>query len=193
MEKEAQERINNLNQLGDTISKIIPIPYTNTSLADNLKSYGVKVVYFNNQPYNAFLFWDRKVKAPVIALNAFLDDDQTIFSMAHELGHLLINYYWSPLDGKCQARTKPTEYCGGIYRPSQIKNESTMDGFAESYLMPDHLIKSLINNDRKNGAPEFAIINQMSHKFRVPRTKAKQRFADYNTLLSIESNSNEPK
>lgn len=152
-----------------------------TSLEDALKSAGVEVSYFTDEKYDGFLSWDKDKKAPVISVNATHSQTRINFSIAHELGHLVLNYKWIPFDADNPVPDgdvlSVTKYRGATdYSVNEKQEETVANEFAASFLMTNSDIKSLIDSS------DFSytqLISELSTKFNVSEQAAKIRLDNF--------------
>ncbi|GLB47270.1 hypothetical protein WR164_12490 [Philodulcilactobacillus myokoensis] len=168
-----------IDELANIVSQIIPIP-KDFNLSKSLKSNGVDIRYFTDKKYDAFLQWNYKKNCPVISVNATQPLVRRNFSMAHELGHLVIDYKWNPFSGKINVNHKrllSVKYRGGDYNSVAEKNDETVvNEFAAAFLIPNRLIKEEI----ENSDPDYLkLIDQLSNKFKVSNDMARIRLNNF--------------
>lgn len=152
-----------------------------SNLEEALESAGVEISYFTDKKYDGFLSWDKDKKAPVISVNATHSPARINFSIAHELGHLVLNYKWIPFnddnpvpDGHVLSVTK---YRGATtYSDSEKSEETYANEFAASFLMTNSDIQSLIDSS------DFSytqLISELSTNFNVSAQAAKIRLDNF--------------
>lgn len=164
-----------VDKLADAISIAITIPYYGQKLDTSLRNKNIEVGYFFNGKYDAFLKWDYHNDRPLIAVDSFQAIESPYranFSMAHELGHLIINYGWSPFrdnDNLSSKKVLSVEYRGRTYNG----NERIMDEFAAGFLMPSYIMSKILTKFKSSNIEE--IIKYMSNHFHVSKEAAELR------------------
>lgn len=130
--------------------------YSNTSNPTNLitrikQSMGINIYYTNSSLFDGFVKWNNKKNLPEITVSSQDTYYRQEFTIAHELGHLILHWYWLPhksLDqtSKLQAK-KQSNILSVMYRgyPGTSDNiiEKQADEFAGDFLMPAKGIKRL--------------------------------------------------
>lgn len=123
----------------------------NKHLATYLEKADIEVRYFNDDKLDGFLKWNKEKNKPIISVNANKPEVKRNFSMAHELGHLIIDYNWIPFSENKNFHTNKevlnVTKCKKVsnYTPEK-KNERIIDTFATSFLMPTKQIEAFIND-----------------------------------------------
>lgn len=161
---------------------------TEYPLAQALEDIGIQIRYFVDQQFSGYLEWDPSLNygegGPVISINATHSVGRMNFSMAHELGHLVLGYKWLPapygeLTNLFEKRKilNVTKYRGGqINSPKQKVEEQKVDEFAAAFLMPKKTINQLF--EAENRDIEKTII-RMSNDLAVSKQAARIRMRDF--------------
>ena len=66
----------------------------NRDLFYKLEGLGVELLGFFDEKISALLKWDSVAHHPIIAVNDQDSEKRQLFSLAHEIGHLFIDYGW---------------------------------------------------------------------------------------------------
>lgn len=169
-----------IDKLGSEISKIIS--YYDEPIDERLNKAGIKVKYFINKKYDAFLRWDEENDCPLIALNADQSQNRMNFSMAHELGHLVINYGWIPFQSNNGVNSKMIDikYRGGEYTEKEQREETIVNEFAASFLVPNDKLNGFI--ERNSDLNYQQMIIKISDNFNISTEAAKIRLDNFLSL-----------
>ena len=143
--------------LAEKIRNIIDPNFNNISLEEYLEKKGIEVRYFDDERFDAFLKWDREEKRPIIAVNAMAPRVRQRFSIAHELGHLILDWRWVPgVDNSdVIAELNQNEYLSAQYRgkenytTDEQKQEQYANEFATAFLVPESALEK-INDSNDN-------------------------------------------
>ncbi len=187
MDKEIRSKI---DYLGDIVNKLIFDDNYNLPLEDALQRAGIIVRYFVNSEYDGFLKWDKNENKPVISVNALHAEVRRRFSMAHELGHLIIDYKWIPYsdkNNKTEISNKEllnvTKYRGGSYNTEKDRNDETIvNEFAASFLVTDSQLKKLISEGYDN---YDNLIDEVCAKYNVSRQAASIRVNNFLDVAKV--------
>lgn len=146
------------NDLRSSIDKIAEIThelvvsakgFDNMHLEDAIEASGIDVRYFVDKEFDGFLKWDKQQQIPVIAINATQPTTRQRFSIAHELGHLIMDWHWLPYGDNDESVfdendiLNVTLYRGAEYSPGERREERNVNEFAAAFLMPNSLLKGL--------------------------------------------------
>ena len=118
-------------------------------LEDAIEASGIDVRYFVDKEFDGFLKWDKQQQIPVIAINATQPTTRQRFSIAHELGHLIMDWHWLPYGDNDESVfdendiLNVTLYRGAEYSPGERREERNVNEFAAAFLMPNSLLKGL--------------------------------------------------
>ncbi|MFC4760593.1 ImmA/IrrE family metallo-endopeptidase [Fructobacillus durionis] len=153
----------------------------NRALFDKLEGMGVELLGFFDKKMSALLKWDSHYHHPVIAVNNRDSEKKQIFSLAHEIGHLFIDYGWLPepyknpddfnnLDGVLNV----THYrrVKSHQNGRDSKREVLMDDFARNFLMPYEEVKQLLVD---NGFNVETTIDQLVERYYVTELTARRQ------------------
>lgn len=122
----------------------------NRDLFDKLEGLGVELLGFFDEKISALLKWDSVSHHPIIAVNDRDSEKRQLFSLAHEIGHLFIDYGWLPEPYKAQndfdqleGVLNVTHYrrVGNRHDARHTQREALMDDFARNFLMPFDEVK----------------------------------------------------
>lgn len=116
------------------------------NLPNYLKEFGINIGYAElENDMSGYLRADGK-NPPQIVVNVNDSKSRQLFTMAHELGHLLMHYKWSPgKDVGINDIVEVTMYRNGTYQTSeQTQKEIEANQFAAAFLMPKAKIAKLI-------------------------------------------------
>lgn len=96
-----------IDHVADTLHTLM---FPNNDDEHNLKSaleqVDIKVTYFVSDELDGFLKWDSVANQPIISVNALQSEVSRNFSMAHELGHLVMTFKWLPFNA---ANLRPSD------------------------------------------------------------------------------------
>lgn len=133
----------------------------NYDLYETLEYSGIDIKIFEKNNYDSYLRFDKDKDKPVIAFNANNSDSRNLFSVAHELGHLVLDYKWLPgLENEKIKNSSSTEllsvtmYRGGdYYSEEENEREYRANEFASAFLMPLQEIKDIYKNNNGKFTP----------------------------------------
>ncbi len=148
---------------------------TNDNIYEKIKESGVDVFDMKNDLYDGACLWDKKSKKPIIFLDDSQGEDRKLFTLAHELGHLVLQYKWVP--GQ-KMKTLPEKAVLSVSFRDKDKNvdteelgERVINEFAGAFLMPKSLVENLLEGvEDKN-----LRIKKVSEWFGVTGKAAKNR------------------
>lgn len=190
MDKAYREQIDSIAQM---INKIVfDNRDKNTPLSELLENIGIEVQYFVDSDISGYLRWDANQNKPVIAVNAKHSEQRRRFSMAHELGHLVLAFKWLPapygdgIEFDDNRILNVTKYRGKeSLTANEKQEEAIVNEFAAGFLMPYDKIDELWETDGPNVE---LVIDKMVATFNVSEQAARVRIANYlrDRGLSIE-------
>lgn len=169
-----------IDELASEVRKYIIGQGNNFNLDSCLEARGVEIRYFKNEKYDAFLKWDKELKKPIISVNMTQAPARQRFSIAHELGHLILDWKWIPgsdLSDKNEDVLSIKYRGADNYTTEQSKNETCVNEFAAAFLIPDNEIKNLLNNSNQVRMTEM--IKKIAKKFGVSEEAADIRLTNY--------------
>lgn len=149
----------------------------NANLFSAIQNSGIELYGTMNDHYDGFLLWNGDSKRPQIYLDIGQEEDRRLFTLAHELGHLVLEYNWTPVEG-IKKDNEPNKEILAISFREKDKKEDTEDNlermineFAGAFLMPSEMVSNSImgltkENDR---------IKKVVKIFRVTEKAAKNR------------------
>lgn len=161
----------NIDSLANSVYKLL-VQDPELSLEESLESAGIDVRYFSDKDYDGFLMWDAMKKQPVISVNATQPLVRRNFSMAHELGHLIINWGWIPFSSNNQFSSgdkvlNVTKYRGATYNASEKREETMVNEFAAGFLIPDDLLTKIILENDINQTGYRGLVDKIAQRFQV--------------------------
>lgn len=178
-----------LDKFANTVHKLV-FHGEDQSLEVALKNAGVDVNYFSDKAFDGFTKWDNENKRPVIAVNANQPEVRRNFSMAHELGHLIINYEWIPYDPE-NLKISPnheimnvTKYRGGSYTEEEKPEEYVVNEFAAAFLMPDDQLNQIINGINTEEVGYQGLVSMVAKRFNVSEQAASIRIDNFLELMA---------
>lgn len=179
MKAELRAAIDNVAELAHNLI-VSSKGFENYNLEDAIEASGIDVRYFVNKKYDGFLKWDTQQDCPVIAVNATQAPVRQRFSMAHELGHLIIDWNWIPYGNENKSFDKDkvlniTLFRGGKQTPEEIN----VNEFAAAFLMPDSLLKKLTTEIEQKQITYPDAIQKLKSVAGVSGVSAGYRFKHY--------------
>lgn len=155
------------------------------NLSYAIKQVGISIKYSdmhhleNGQDIDGYVYIN-KDSIPEIVLNHRLSDDKERFTIAHELGHILLHWKWLP-------NKEMTRYIAEIsyrtrakyYNKNALKRELEADRFAIELLSPIKEVQQLIKKCEKNHVfePEQQI-KEIEITYKIPNKFAYYRWLD---------------
>lgn len=152
----------------------------NDALKSDLRKNNVQIKYFDNQKYDAFLEWDKKEKGAIISVNINQAQTRQNFSIAHELGHLVLDWKWLPgIDlSKKNEEILSIKYRGADeYNQEETISEKQANEFAAAFLMPDDEIEELLRNNDEADVTKLAV--ELADRFNVSVQAAQIRISNF--------------
>lgn len=159
--------------------------FNNSQLEDAIEASGIDVRYFYNEEFDGFLKWDKQRQIPIIAVNASQSATRQRFSMAHELGHLIIDWHWLPYGKNDKSKFENnnilnvTLYRGGKYSSEEQKEETIANEFAAAFLMPNSVLKELTDNISNSELSYSEALYNLKNKSNVSMISAGYRLKNY--------------
>lgn len=179
MEKETKKSIDALAEL---VHELI-FHNDDESLETALENAGITVRFFNDREFDGFLKWDAENNKPVISVNANQAEVRRNFSMAHELGHLIVNFKWVPFSSDNykfipeNEIMNVTKYRGGTYSEKERPEEIIANEFAAAFLIPDSKLEEIINC--MESGDYIKLVSTVSEKFKVSTQAASIRIDNF--------------
>lgn len=154
--------------------------FSNYKLEDAIEASGIDVRYFVNKNFDGFLKWDTQQGCPIIAVNADQAPVRQRFSMAHELGHLIIDWNWIPYGDHNESFDKDKVLNVTLYRGVKKSQEETnVNEFAAAFLMPDSLLEQLTDKVKRKEISYSEAIEKLKSETGVSGVSAGYRLKDY--------------
>ena len=184
MKRKIKRILDNMgNEANELIFSDSKVPKNNL-LEDYLERAGIEVRYFSDEELDGFLKWNKEEEKPIISVNANHPEVRRNFSMAHELGHLIIDYGWIPFSENKNFHTNneilnvTTKYRGAKkYSEKEHKEETVVNEFAAAFLMPTKQIEAFINNHIDMNYQDVVV--ELAKEFDVSREAADIRISDF--------------
>lgn len=167
-------------------------------LDDFLKQQGIEINYIVDiGGIDGYLQWNYDTNAPTIVINITNAPVRQRFTMAHELGHLVLDWGWNL---KKEVSYKPDyldtvlSYRGKIYD----EKEQKADEFAAAFLIPKTKLGNLINEFKVKYRKEIEnqeydydwlvnqLIDQVSYTYNVAKATARLRLKNYLRQVTSE-------
>lgn len=167
-------------------------------LDDFLKQQGIEINYIVDiGGIDGYLQWNYDINAPTIVINITNAPVRQRFTMAHELGHLVLDWGWNL---KKEVSYKPDyldnviSYRGKIY--DEIEQKA--DEFAAAFLIPKTKLGNLINEFKVEYRKEIEnqeydydwlvnqLIDQVSYTYNVAKATARLRLKNYLRQVTSE-------
>lgn len=164
-----------------------------------LELRGVDVRYVNSKQINGYLRWDDEISCPVIAVS--VTDEAPVrhrFTIAHELGHLILDWKWSLNGLYNQKEGSKLESINqeflDVFLPQHglatFKNQSNnamkqslreeeANEFATAFLIPNSKLKIIINDIVKNDQNGEDLVNYTAWKFYTSTMTSRLRILNY--------------
>ncbi|OON85934.1 hypothetical protein BXO88_09925 [Oribacterium sp. C9] len=123
----------------------------NNRLFDKVQESGVKLFGMCNDKFDGMCLWNSDNKQPEIYLNVDQPKNRRLFTLAHELGHLFIDYGWAPNKSSINSKEKVLSVSFRDKDKSQDTeniNERIANEFAGAFLMPEQLVKKVISSQQ---------------------------------------------
>ena len=146
---EDKKLILKIDKVADIIrTYILGSDKTNDNIYEKIKESGVDVFDMKNDLYDGACLWDKKSKKPIIFLDDRQGEDRKLFTLAHELGHLVLQYKWVPgqkmkkLPGKSVLSVSFRDKDKNV--DTEELGERVINEFAGAFLMPRSLVEKLV-------------------------------------------------
>ncbi|MBI0110911.1 ImmA/IrrE family metallo-endopeptidase [Lactobacillus sp. W8093] len=196
--------VKKLKKIDRTAQKIHYDVFGTSDHYDDIENYleyqGIDVRYIISEDIDGYLRWDDKKDCPVIAVSITGNAPvRQRFTMAHELGHLILNFGWrlgidqnnaQIINGFKHSNKKflnILSYRGKEYTPE----EQEVDEFAGAFLIPTNKLSKLVNEfvsndvkDPEQSANQLAV--KVSQTFKVSLQTATLRLRNYLRELQNE-------
>lgn len=127
--------------------------HNNFDLAEILNDiYGISIYYSDTDKFDGYLGLEKvdSQNKPMIVLNSNQPEDRQLFTLAHELGHLIIHYGYLPGVREVDIEAKQNVLSiSGYYRTQDLPVETTdpkelqANQFAGTFLMPEKTVEEL--------------------------------------------------
>jgi transcriptional regulator with XRE-family HTH domain/Zn-dependent peptidase ImmA (M78 family) len=127
------------------------------SLEDTLQEAGVKIFHQNFEPRSASACTLTPEFGAAVLLNALADRRERVFSLAHELFHLIT---W------------------GKYQKDSEDGESLADRFADCLLLPEEAVRQAVAPHMRAGKVTFRVLDLIALGFDVPLESLLRRTGD---------------
>lgn len=153
----AEER-RKISVLAEKVRGAIDPNFNNISIEEFLEKSGIEIKYFDDQRFDAFVQWDKEKCKPIIAVNVCTSKVRQRFSIAHELGHLVLDWHWVPnydntdvIEELNERKFLSVQYRGkDNYSKEEYKREEYANEFAASFLMPNNYLDRMLQDNAKD-------------------------------------------
>lgn len=122
----------------------------NGSLFDKVQESGVELYGIRNDRFDGMCLWNENQRQPEIYLNVDQPKDRQLFTLAHELGHLFLDYGWAPGKNEIKRSGKILSVSfrdKDKSRDTESMNERLANEFAGAFLMPKDLVEKVISEE----------------------------------------------
>lgn len=149
----------------------------NNNIFKRFQEFGIDVYSVVSSEFDGYSKWNSETNKPEIYLDESVNDiDRQRFTLAHELGHIIIDFKWDPVN------KEPMKYKNGqvlsINFRDKDKIEDTEDvterianEFAAAFLMPEDTVKEQI----KDYSDDFEKVDAVVNFFRVSERASTNR------------------
>lgn len=150
-----------------------------------LEEIGIEIYYAELEDVDGYLRINSDTELPRIVIKANQYAPRQRFTMAHELGHLILHYKFLPWEDWKRSSVKEENeilevamFRGSTYNSSESRKEKEANDFAGAFLMPSKKIRMIIEefnekNCRKIKRSELRDL--ISDKFKVSGPAASMR------------------
>lgn len=155
------------------------------NLENYLEEIGIEVFYAELERYDGYLRINSERGLPRIVVKANQFPPRQRFTMAHELGHLVLHHNFLPWEEWNQIEQdeenqvlEVTMYRGNIYNIDETKKERQANDFAGAFLMPTRKIQRLIQQFREKNGRNIKVselIDYLTREFKVSGPAARMR------------------
>lgn len=129
--------------------KILGDDSKNGKLFDKVQDNGIKLYGMHDDQFDGMCLWNPQKKQPEIYLNVDQPKDRRLFTLAHELGHLFLNYGWTPEKNEIEGTEKILSVSfrdKDKSKDTENFNERIANEFAGAFLMPRDIVQKVISN-----------------------------------------------
>lgn len=120
----------------------------NGKLFDKVQECGVRLFGIRNDKFDGMCLWNTREKQPEIYLNVDQPKDRQLFALAHELGHLFLDYGWAPGKKKIEGDEKILSVSfrdKDKSKDTESVSERLANEFAGAFLMPKDMVEKAIS------------------------------------------------
>ncbi|MBZ1505947.1 ImmA/IrrE family metallo-endopeptidase [Leuconostoc mesenteroides] len=186
MDKKKRDAIENI---AEEVRRIVMAGNSdNQNLDVYLRSAGVQVKYtdLSDTQIDGYLEWDIESLQPKIVIDAFEHPHRRVFSIAHELGHLVLHWKWVPTMDEFNKNSLITKQSGvvdvayrrtdGEYTEQEKARETEANHFAASFLIPEQDIIDYVDDEQRDGKTGSQIILDIGERYFVSQETAGIRY-----------------
>lgn len=162
----------------------------NNNIFKRVQDFGVGIFFVTNSEYDGYSKWNAIDSKPEIYLDRSSDDrdeDRERFTLAHELGHIFIDFQWNPVTKK-PLKLKNGQILSVKYRDkdkpedTDVLEEQIANEFAAAFLMP----KETVEEQVKDYDSEEEKIDAVVNFFKVSDRAARNRLVVIGEILDDE-------
>lgn len=190
MEAKDRKVIDNCAEKVHEIIFGISTDYTN--LEHFLELRGIDVRYIDSENIDGYLRWDNNTNCPVIAVSIVNEAPvRRRFTMAHELGHLILDYKWKFNISFDQVKNEGLKlgqkevlnvlsYRGkDNYTQEERQKEEKANEFAAAFLIPNNKLRPMILKAIEKNQDGASLVNDTAITFCTSTETAKIRLKNY--------------
>lgn len=134
----------------------------NEKLFDKVQEKGIKLFGMQDEKFDGMCLWDSEAMQPQIYLNVEQPKNRRLFTLAHELGHLFLDYGWTPyktnIDGNKRILSVSFRDKDKV-QDTENKNERIVNEFAGAFLMPQEIVRRVISDQEDIASKVDRVIN----------------------------------
>ena len=141
--------------------------HNNKELFDLVEENGIELFGIWDDKYDGICIWNEETNKPQIYLNMEQSEERRLFTLAHELGHLFIDYKWMPnkkLENKNNKNVLSIKFRDKdkLSDTTDIR-ERVVNQFAGTFLMPKEEVEKVISDCGSSDDPESMILAVKKH------------------------------
>lgn len=153
-----------------------------------LELRGIDVRYVDSEEIDGYLRWDSESNCPVIAVSVINEAPvRRRFTMAHELGHLIMDWDWKIGQNENKEEDLSKEDFLNIYAyrgkedytyEEQIQ-EAKANEFAAAFLIPETKLRPLVDRAEEINQSAESLVNEVAVDFKTSTATAQIRIINY--------------
>lgn len=115
--------------------------------------------------------------SPEMVINGFQSKPRQRFTIAHELGHVLLHWKWIP-GKKLPENLVEISFRKETYSPDEKEREEQADCFAAEFLSPIDDVVNFLNDIKASNSDKKVQISMISDKYKISNPSAYYRWRD---------------